>query len=159
MTDLGTTLRDWTACGRGRWLWALLVLSLAACMPLYQNHGYVPTDQELAAIEVGIDTRDTVTSTIGRPSVLGLLNDVGWYYVQSRYKTLGGRAPLEIDRQVVAITFTEDGIVQNIERFGLEKGQIVQLSRRVTVTNVKSQSVLRQLFGNIGSLSTGGIIQ
>ena len=35
------------------------------------------------------------------------------------------------ERQVVAISFNESGTVTNVERFGLERGQIVVLSRRV----------------------------
>ena len=139
-------------------LTGLALLTLVACATLYQNHGYVPTEAELAALEVGVDSRETVATTIGRPAAQGLLNDVGWYYIQSRFKLIGGREPHEVDRQVVAITFTEAGLVANIERFGLEKGQIVQLSRRVTATNVKSASVLRQIFGNIGRINTDGLV-
>lgn len=137
----------------------LVVVALAACSATYNNHGYVPTDDELALIEVGKDTRETVANLIGRPSASGLLNDVGWYYVQSHWKNFAALAPREQERQVVAITFTEDGIVENIERFGLEKGQIVPLSRRVTKSNIKGAGLLRQLFGNIGGLSTDKLIK
>lgn len=136
----------------------MVLLTLVACATLYQNHGYVPTEQELAALQVGVDTRETVATTIGRPSAQGLLNDVGWYYIQSRFKLIGGREPQEVDRQVVAITFTEAGVVANVERFGLEAGQVVQLSRRVTAPNVKSASVLRQIFGNIGRINSDGLV-
>ena len=125
---------------------------LASCSPVYQNHGYIPSDEELALIEVGKDTRETVAATLGRPSSEGLLNDVGWFYVQSRWKHFGAMPPNEIDRQVVSVTFDEGGVVQNVERFGLEKGNVVALSRRVTDSNVKGVSFLRQLFGNIGRL-------
>jgi outer membrane protein assembly factor BamE (lipoprotein component of BamABCDE complex) len=138
-------------------LFGLVLIFLVACTTQYRNHGYVPPDDDLALIEVGRDTRETVAATIGRPSTAGLLNDVGWFYVQSRYELVGGRAPEEIDRQVVAITFTPEGQVENIERFGLEAGQIVSLSRRVTKPNVKSQGFLRQIFGNIGSINTGNL--
>lgn len=132
---------------------------VAACAPVYNNHGYVPSDEELALLEVGVDTRETVAATIGRPSAAGLLNDLGWYYVQSRWKVSGVRPPKEEDRQVVAISFTEDGVVENIERFGLEKGKIVPISRRVTQTNIKGIGLLRQLFGNIGRLSADQIVK
>ena len=141
--------------GRRRLMLAGLVvmLAMAACTPLYHNHGYVPPDEDLALIEVGRDTRDTVAATVGRPATNGLLNDVGWYYVQSRFELVGGREPLETAREVVAITFTQEGVVENIERFGLADGQVVALSRRVTTPNVKSQGFLRQLFGNLGKIS------
>ena len=137
----------------------VLVLLAAACSPTYRNHGYVPSDDDLARIEVGVDTRETVAVEIGRPSAAGLLNDVGWYYVQSRWKQAGAFSPKEQNRQVVAITFTEAGVVENVERFGLEKGRVVALSRRVTESNIKGVSFLSQLFGNIGKLRADQLIK
>lgn len=137
----------------------LLMVALAACSPVYRNHGYVPTDDELAAIKVGEDTRETLAPLIGRPSASALLNDEGWYYVQSRLKHSGARPPKEIDRQVVAITFTEEGVVENVERFGLENGKVVVLSRRVTNSNIKGVSFLRQLMGSLGNFSGGEAIE
>ena len=135
------------------WFFALFcMVSIAACTPIYRNHGYVPSDEELALLEVGKDSRDTVAAAIGRPSAAGLLNDVGWYYVQSRWKHYGALPPKEEDRQIVAITFSEAGVVENVERFGLEQGRVIALSRRVTDSNIKGISVLQQLFGNIGRL-------
>lgn len=155
-------MRADAGAGRGGWSLSLLmigalVLLLAGCAAQYRNHGYIPLEEDLALIEVGRDTRDTVAATIGRPSTAGLLNDVGWYYVHSRYKLAGARAPQEVDRTVVAITFTLEGVVENIETFGLEEGQVVTLSRRVTTPNVKSQGFLRQLFGNIGAIDTSSL--
>lgn len=131
---------------------------LTACAPQYQKHGYVPAQADLDRIEVGVDTRDTVAAILGRPSTAGLLNDVGWFYVESRWRTVGALAPVEEDRQVVAITFTESGTVQNVERFGLEKGNVIALQRRVTEPNVKSAGFLRQLFGNIGRFSADTLL-
>lgn len=142
-----------------RWAIAgLLVALTVACSPIFRNHGYVPSEEELTLLAVGTDTRETVAEKIGRPTASGLLNDVGWYYVQSRFKTFGAKAPKEIDRQVVAITFTEDGTVSNIERFGLEDGQVVALSRRVTETNVRGVSLIKQLLGNLGNLRADQVL-
>ena len=134
-----------------------LVAGLAACAPVYRNHGYVPAEDELALVEVGRDTRETVGEKIGRPSTSGLLNDEGWYYVQSRYRHFGPREPREIERQVLAITFNESGVVENIARFGLEDGKVVEISRRVTATNVKGLSLIEQLLGNFGRISAADI--
>lgn len=133
------------------------MLFLAACATVYRNHGYVPTDDDLALVEVGVDTRETVTEKIGRPTASGLLNDVGWFYVQSRWAYRGAFEPKEIDRQVVSITFTEAGRVENVERFGLERGKVVPLSRRVTETNVKGLSLIQQLLGSFGRIAPGVI--
>ncbi|HLQ17955.1 MAG TPA: outer membrane protein assembly factor BamE [Tabrizicola sp.] len=135
-----------------------LVATVAACSPVYRNHGYVPTEQDLALIEVGKDTRETVGEKIGRPSTSGLLNDVGWFYVQSRYKHFGPRAPQEIERQVLAVTFSEAGTVENIARYGLEDGKVVQISRRVTEPNVKGLSFIQQILGSFGRLQAGELL-
>ncbi|ESW62076.1 MAG: hypothetical protein Q27BPR15_03140 [Rhodobacter sp. CACIA14H1] len=135
----------------------VLLFVVAACSTIYRNHGYVPTDDELALVEVGKDTRETLTEKIGRPTAAGLLNDTGWFYVQSRWAYRGAFEPREIDRQVLAITFSEGGTVQNIERFGLEQGRVVPLSRRVTETNVKGMGIIRQLLGSFGRLSPAAI--
>ena len=136
----------------------LLAVAIAGCSPVYRNHGYIPSDEELSLIEVGKDTRDTVAATLGRPSSQGLLNDVGWFYVQSRFKHYGPREPQEIDRQVVAITFSEAGVVENIARYGLEDGRAVEISRRVTDSNIKGISFIKQLMGSIGKLRAGDLV-
>ena len=128
------------------------VLVLASCTAIYRNHGYVPPDPDLAQITVGRDTRESVANLIGRPSAQGLLNDQGWYYVQSRFRTRGPAAPREIDREVVAISFDDQGVVRNVERFGLDQGRVVTLSRRVTESNIRGRSVLAQIFSNFGRI-------
>ncbi|PHQ95628.1 MAG: cell envelope protein SmpA [Marinosulfonomonas sp.] len=126
------------------------ILAVSSCAAQYRNHGYVPKDDELANIIVGADTRETVASVIGNPTSSGILEDSGWYYVESRFRLFGFQAPKEIERQVLAISFDGAGRVANIERFGLEDGQVVTLSRRVTETSTVRVSFLRQLLGNIG---------
>ncbi len=130
----------------------IVVAVIAACSPVFRNHGYVPAEDELAQVEVGVDTRETVGQKIGRPSTSGLLNDEGWFYVQSRYKLVGPREPEEIERQVLVVNFAENGTVSNIGRFGLEDGRVVELSRRVTETNIKGISFIGQLLGSFGRL-------
>lgn len=130
----------------------LLAGVVAACSATYRNHGYMPTDGDIAALKVGVDTRETVATAIGQPGTAGLLTDGGWYYVQSRFKHFTYNAPEEIDRRVLAVSFDPQGRVSNIERFGLDKGRVVVLERRVTESNVKGVGFLRQLFGSLGRI-------
>ncbi len=136
----------------------LVLLALTACTAIYRNHGYVPAEKDLEKIVVGESTQEDVAFEVGRPSSIGILTGSGWYYVGSRFKQQGLRAPVEIDRQVVAVTFDEAGVVENVERFGLEKGQVIVISRRVTDSNIKGVSFLRQLLGNIGNLSAADFL-
>ena len=134
------------------------IVLLSACSAIDRDHGYVPDEASLEQVQVGVSSRQDVAEAVGRPSASGLLNDEGWYYVQSQFKHLGPYKPEEIRRQVVAISFDQRGIVENVERFGLQDGQIVPLSRRVTESNIKGISFLRQLFANVGRLRADQIL-
>ena len=128
-------------------------LVLTACAAEFRNHGYVPADDELAQLQIGVDTQAEVASAVGRPTSTGVLGADAWYYVQSRFRHYGYRAPVEVDREVVAISYDGAGRLTNIERFGLQDGRVVPISRRVTERNVQGVGFLRQLFGNIGNFN------
>jgi len=135
-----------------------LSLTLSACSANYRNHGYVPTEEEVSTVEVGRDTRETVAEKVGRPGADGVIRDNAWYYVQSRVEEFLYRRPSVIERQVLAISFTQAGRVENIERFGLEDGKVIALNRRVTDSNIAGISLLRQLMGNIGRFDAGTLL-
>jgi outer membrane protein assembly factor BamE (lipoprotein component of BamABCDE complex) len=139
-------------------LGVLVALALAGCASVYRTHGYVPTEDELAAVTVGRSTREAVADAVGRPSAGGVMAGGAWYYVQSRWRHFGARAPQEIDRQVVAISFSDRGTVTNIERFGLAEGRVVTLSQRVTDSTIRGSGLLRQLLGNLGNFNPGQFI-
>ena len=137
---------------------AVLALSLAACGPIIRQHGYVPPEEDLNLITVGVDTRDTVADLVGRPSSSGVLTEGGYYYVSSTQRVFGPMQPRVIDREVVAISFDSAGVVSNVERFGLERGVVVPLSRRTTYSAATDPGFLRQIFSNIGRIDPGRLI-
>ncbi|MCA0204869.1 MAG: outer membrane protein assembly factor BamE [Proteobacteria bacterium] len=132
-----------------------LGLLVAACSPIMRYHGYAPSDEDLAQIQVGRDTRETVAQAIGQPGMGGVMEGSGWYYVQSDWRERGWRAPEEVDRQVVAISFDQSDRVSNIERFGLADGQVVALSRRVTDAGPRP-SVMSQVMSALGQFTSLG---
>lgn len=138
-------------------VFALCLLG-AGCSAQYRNHGYVPSEEDLAEVVIGVDTRDSVAETLGAPTAGGVLEGGGFYYVRSRVKTVGPARPKEISRELVAVTFDGNGTVANVERFGLEDGRVVVLSRRVTDNGLNDISFIRQLFGNIGNFDPSGVL-
>lgn len=145
---------------RAKTLLALcFVVLTVSCTSTYQNHGYVPTDSELAELVVGVDSRSTVDDTIGAPSSSGLLAGGDYYYVRSRVKTFGMFKPEVVERQILAISFDDTGTIANIERFGLQDGNVVALSRRVTDSSVVGNGFWRQILGNFGNLNPSDIFQ
>ncbi|SLN12416.1 SmpA / OmlA family protein [Pseudoruegeria aquimaris] len=131
---------------------------LSACAATYQNHGFAPSELDLAEITVGVDTRDTLAETIGEPTISGVVGDDSWFYVGSRWRHFAFRAPEVIDRQVVAVSFAEDGVITNIERFGLENGRVVTLNRRVTETNIANVNLITQIINSVGNVSADQLV-
>lgn len=134
------------------------VLTLSACSATYRNHGYVPSEEELASVQVGVDTRDSVIEAVGAPSSAGVLDTSGYYYVATRMRHYGARAPQIVSRELVAISFDQRGRVKNIERFGLEDGEVFALNRRVTSSSIQDSTFLRQLMGNLGNFNPGAAL-
>lgn len=133
-----------------------LAIGLAtACTPIEANHGYIPVQEDLARIVIGQDTRESVRSLVGAPTSGGVLQGGNFYYVASKFRTFTFFAPEEVEREVLAISFSDAGVVQNIERFGLEDGQVVVLSRRVTDTGIADTTFVRQLLNSLGRIDAG----
>ncbi|MFK7764913.1 MAG: outer membrane protein assembly factor BamE [Roseobacter sp.] len=130
---------------------AAAVTALAACSATYRNHGYVPPQEDLEQIVVGIDTRASVEETLGTAGSTSVQEEDALYFVRSRVRTFAMLEPEVVERNVVAFSFDTNGVVENIETFGLERGQVVRFTRRVTDSSVTGKSFFRQLFGNIGS--------
>ncbi len=128
-----------------------------ACTPIIRNHGYIPPAEDLALITVGVDTRETLVATLGTPMSAGLAGDADLYYVASKFRHFGAFEPVETSREVLVISFAESGVVQNVERFGLEDGRVVALSRRVTSTGVRNTTFIRQLLQSIGNFNPAAV--
>ncbi len=144
---------------RVRALLAILAVTVVtACSAQYRQHGYMPPEEELQNVIVGVDTRDTVAETIGVPTTSGILNDSGYYYIRSEVRHFAHRRPQVVDRTVLAIYFDQAGVVEDVVTYGLQDGQVVPLSRRVTQSGDSKLSFVRQLFGNIGGFNLGNIL-
>lgn len=134
-------------------------LVLAGCTTQVRFHGYVPDDAALAAIEVGRSDREAVAQAVGRPGAAGLLRDGAWFFVGSRWEHYAWRAPVEVERELVAVSFDANGIVTNIERFGLQDGEVVALSRRVTDTGPQGATLISQLIRNFGRINPAAALE
>ena len=133
--------------------------ALTACGVQYRNHGYVPNDDELAEIVIGVDTRETVEETLGRGVFYDVLDQSGIYYLRSRVRTRGIFEPEVVERKLVAVAFDDnDEVVSNIEIYDLSDGREVTLTRRVTESSVSNSGFLRQLLGNLGRFDPESVV-
>ena len=137
-------------------------LSVTACNPVLRTHGYVSAgENKPQAVEATVDTKATVLSRLGNPSVEGTFDDeLGvdtWYYINSVRERQAYLRPKVRERQITAITFDEDGTVTKVAEYGIEDGRYVDYKDRTTPTRGRELSVLEQIFGTIGRLPTNRI--
>jgi outer membrane protein assembly factor BamE (lipoprotein component of BamABCDE complex) len=132
----------------------LAILSaMAACAPMVDTRGNLPPTDVIATIQPGVTTRAQVTQLLGSPSTMGTFNERTWYYIGRKTETLAFLAPEVTDQQVLVVKFDDSGVVQNLEKRGLEIAQEVSMNANETPTAGHSLGFWEQLFGNIGRFS------
>ena len=132
-------------------------LALSACAGIRDHRGFV-IDQTLAeGIQVGIDNKDSVTRTLGRPTFTGQFDPNDWYYVSRNTAQLAFRDPKVTDQTVLRIQFDQAGNVASVQKTGKELIAQVDPSGDKTPTLGRQRSFFDELFGNIGTISQPGL--
>ena len=133
---------------------ASLAAMLIGCSPTTHTHGYTPRSAELDEIAIGQDTRESLQQKLGRPSTISAFTDEDWYYISVKTETLAFYKPEVVDQTVVTVTFNQDGRVSEVNRFGMEDGQVIDLVTRTTPTSGRKLTILQQIFSNVGRFNT-----
>ena len=131
---------------------------LASCSTIHKDHGYLPLDTDLKNVVIGKDTRNSVTELLGSPSGSGVLEDGAIFYISTKIKNFLFYEPKVVSRDMIVVSFDDRDLVENIEKFTLEDGRVVVLSRRVTSAPVKGPKILSQIFGNLGNADAGTLL-
>ncbi len=140
---------------------AIAVLGLATgCARSRDHKGYVVDSTLIDTVQPGVDNRESVSKTLGRPSFAGQFDkDRTWYYVARDTRQLAFANPKATKQTVLAVHFDPRGNVTGIERSGVEKIASISLYGDKTPTLGRDRSFFSELFGNIGqvgSVSQGG---
>ena len=133
--------------------------ALTGCAGIRDHRGYV-LDKELATnIQVGVDNKDSVIKTLGRPSFTGQFDANDWYYLARDTNTLPFRGPRVSEQSLLHVRFDAAGNVTSVGQTG--KDQIVAINpvNDKTPTLGRKRGFFDELFGNIGVLSSGALGQ
>lgn len=137
---------------------ALGTLALVSgCSSIPNSRGYLVDEVLVAAVQPGLDNRESVQGTLGRPTLTSQFGDPVWYYISSRTLQAPFTRPRISGHTVLAIRFDEAGNVISADRTGLE--QVVRLdpNGNKTPTLGRNRGLLEDLFGNIGSVGAAGM--
>ncbi len=124
-----------------------LALLLASCTATVMHHGYLPRKGDLEQLREGM-TKAEVEALLGSPSTTATIESLNdsYYYISSTTKQTAFLKPQEVDRRILAIRFDRNGMVRSFAVYGLEDGQIVNISDRETPAAGKEAGILASLF-------------
>ena len=133
-----------------------LAIVASACSPLRGHQGYIVDADLVNSVQPGVDNRQSVQATLGRPTFIGQFDQSEWYYVARDTKNLAFNNPRVDDQITLKITFDQGGNVRSIGRAGVEQIASVDTYRKKTPTLGRDKSFFEELFGNIGAVGAAG---
>jgi outer membrane protein assembly factor BamE (lipoprotein component of BamABCDE complex) len=143
-------------------LCALAALSCAAlaitsgCTKVRDHQGYLVDEVLVSSVQPGVDNRDSVTNTLGRPTFVGQFDQRDWYYVSRDTKNLGFNLPNPDAQTVLHVRFDNAGNVVSVDRSGLDRVASIDPSSDKTPTLGRDRGFFEELFGNIGRVGSTG---
>ncbi len=136
-----------------------LCLAIGACTPISRSHGFVAAKENPADVETGVDSKTSVLAKYGSPSTTSIFEENKWYYVSELQEQLGYLRPNTQSRSITSIRFSADGIVDDVNIYTMDDGNLVSLIGRETPTRGRELTVLEQLLGTVGRLPQGTLGQ
>lgn len=142
---------------------AALLIAVAAglasggCTKTQDLQGYLVDETLVSAVQPGVDNKESVQNTLGRPTFTGTFDQNDWYYVSRRTKNYAFNHPRVNQQTVLHVRFDPAGNVASVERKGMEQIVSIDPSGDKTPTLGRNVSIWDELFGNIGAVGAGGM--
>lgn len=131
-------------------------LTVGACTPRIDQRGNKPDEEQVVLINPGVDDKVRVAELIGTPSAISTFDDRTWYYISKRTETTAFFDPELVDQEVLAITFDDNDVVENMRIYGPEDGRTIAYVDRTTPTEGNELTLMQQLLGNLGRFNPEG---
>ena len=135
----------------------LVAVAFAAggCTRIRQNQGYLVDETLLTSIQPGVDNRDSVAKTLGRPTFSSQFDSKEWYYVTRITGQYAFAQPKVLSQSILVVSFDGAGNVEKVERRGMEQVARINPENDKTPTLGRETGLLEELFGNIGQVGAG----
>jgi outer membrane protein assembly factor BamE (lipoprotein component of BamABCDE complex) len=134
----------------------LAVLGTSACVPLRTHQGYVIDKELVDAIQPGVDNRESVLKTLGRPTMTSQFTEGEWYYISRDSRNMAYNSPDPKEQTTLRIRFDDAGNVTAVDRTGTELIASVDTYGKKTPTLGRKRGFFEDLFGNIGTVGAPG---
>ena len=128
---------------------------IAGCTSIKGHQGYVADRALVATVAPGVDNRDSVQKTLGRPSFADeFAPDSTWYYVSRDTRQYSFGTPKPTKQSVLIVHFDKDGTVTSVDHSGMEKVARIDPVKDKTPTRGAHTNLFQALFGNIGTMGS-----
>ncbi|MGL3820481.1 outer membrane protein assembly factor BamE [Sphingopyxis sp. R3-92] len=134
----------------------IVALTASGCSQLKGRQGYIVDPVLTDSVSVGVDNRESVEKTLGRPTFVGQFSNNEYYYVSRETRQLAFAKPRPISQQVLRVRFDPAGNVVAVDRTGIELVSKLSPSGDKTPTLGRSRSFFEDIFGNIGAVGAPG---
>lgn len=132
-------------------------LATGGCTKTQDLQGYLVDETLVSAVQPGVDNKESVQNTLGRPTFTGTFDQNDWYYVSRRTKNFAFNHPRVNQQTVLHVRFDPAGNVASVERKGMDQIVSIDPSSSKTPTLGRRTSIWDELFGNIGAVGAGGM--
>ncbi len=133
-----------------------LALLASGCSRVKVDQGYLADETLITSIQAGVDNRQSVERTLGRPTFTSQFGDPQYYYLSRNTGQYAFIRPKVLSQSILIISFDKDGNVTNVERRGMEKIADISPSGDKTETLGRKTGLFEDIFGNIGTVGAGG---
>ena len=128
----------------------------AGCSRIRDHKGYVADQTLINSIQPGIDNRQSVERTLGRPSFASEFDQSTWYYISRETRQLAFSLPKPVKQTTLAVKFDRVGNVTAVENLGMSKVASISPNGDKTPTLGRDRGFFAELFGNIGRVGAVG---
>ncbi len=141
---------------------ALLLTSIVAsgCTQLRSHKGYIGDRVLIDSIQSGVDTRESVQATLGRPTFTSQFtrgNETPtWYYYSRDTRQLAFARPSPTAQTVLVVQFEDNGTVSSVRDLGMDQIASIDPWGEETPTLGRNINFFDELFGNIGQVGATG---
>lgn len=127
-----------------------------ACSTIKQNQGYIVDEALLTSVQPGVDNKDSVQKTLGRPTFAAEFDAKEWYYISRNTRQIAFLEPKATKQSIVKVSFDDKGNVAKVERRGLEQVASIHPVRDKTPTLGRDTGLFEDIFGGVGAFGASG---
>ncbi len=133
------------------------VIAVSGCSRLRTHQGYILDPVLAETVAVGVDNKESVQGTLGRPTFTSQFDQNQWYYISRDTEQLAFSRPKARSQLLMTISFDQVGNVTNVARSGVETVVKIRPDGDKTPTLGRDRSFFEDIFGNIGTVGAPGV--